>query len=52
MVDLFDALAYAISLVRYPIAPSLLEEESLKEKNRRSVVAPRIQTGVDYGGYT
>jgi hypothetical protein len=49
LVDQFDTVAYAISLLRPPMSE---EEIADRPSNTAAMVArPRTHTGVDYGGY-
>ena len=51
LVDLFDALATAISLSRAPMSEEQVKEERDKLEHHRMAAKPRTHTTRDYGGY-
>jgi hypothetical protein len=51
MVDLLDALAYAISKARRPVIHDPDQGSQDKEPPRGRRYEPRAYTEVDYGGY-
>ena len=50
-VDLLDALASAIHLVRFPETEEDLREEREADERRKELKPPRTSCGRNYGGY-